>query len=435
MASRDINPTTRKRLRSQTKEDPSSTASKKRRLKSSDSSPVAVARSKPESQTTNGILARGRRKTAVSTAEDSRAVSETPKSEDEHDRKKAEKSQISAIRQTASVYDVPDSDEDELATPAVAPRPGRQRPGIATSTELKTSGVNGVNNVNGVNGVNGDETGRKKRGRPGKQYRQAVARDSLQTEGEEAKDAAAPTGLSRPQARRPRGIPNGRLEEDAQVPQGIMTPRKGGDAPGRQRKRVAFDRKLDGELQDGSATATPSNSAKKRKGAASLLVEDEVEEDASSGEEDDEVCAICSKPDSDPGNEIVFCDKCDVAVHQECYGLPEIPEGDWICRDCLQDSASSAGFTGANGVKPSVAGKEDQKPDIPNFEEHLRSMQRVLLDRCAGRRRIKLRGQDGAYEKAYQLVEQTIVAGEGNSMLVIGARGCGKTTVRYSVTC
>lgn len=35
--------------------------------------------------------------------------------------------------------------------------------------------------------------------------------------------------------------------------------------------------------------------------------------------------------------------------------------------------------------------------------------------------------------KVYQVVEQTVLAGEGNSMLVIGARGCGKTTLVESV--
>jgi origin recognition complex subunit 4 len=237
-----------------------------------------------------------------------------------------------------------------------------------------------------------------------------------------------------------------RLEEAVQLPKGILTPRKRGDGGNRRQKSVAFDNRPDEGALEELAAESPSKSTRKRRQPAPKEIVDEMEIDvepeaneqgsdevSGSDEEDDEVCAICSKPDSDPPNEIVFCDNCDMPVHQECYGLAEVPEGDWICRNCSQEGASLASGGGIFQAKSSVVAQADQKPDIPNFDQHLRSTQRVLLDRCAGRRRIKLRGQDEAYKKTQQLVEQTIVAGEGNSMLVIGARGCGKTTVSCPV--
>ncbi|OHE93972.1 PHD-finger domain-containing protein [Colletotrichum orchidophilum] len=148
--------------------------------------------------------------------------------------------------------------------------------------------------------------------------------------------------------------------------------------------------------------------------------ETEAEESEAAEEEDDDVCSICTKPDSRPGNRILFCDGCDKAFHQRCYNVPKVPRGDWYCNDCV-------------GQKQSRAVAADEAVKTPNFAKHLSNLQRVLLDRCTGRRRIKLIDQDDAYEKAHQLVEQTVLAGEGNSMLVIGARGCGKTTLLESI--
>jgi hypothetical protein len=40
------------------------------------------------------------------------------------------------------------------------------------------------------------------------------------------------------------------------------------------------------------------------------------------------------QPDSEECNEMVFCDKCNICVHQACYGITNIPSGSWLCRTC-----------------------------------------------------------------------------------------------------
>ncbi|XP_064637141.1 protein Jade-3-like [Lineus longissimus] len=46
------------------------------------------------------------------------------------------------------------------------------------------------------------------------------------------------------------------------------------------------------------------------------------------------ICDVCRSPDSEDLNEMVFCDQCDICVHQACYGIQKIPEGSWLCRTC-----------------------------------------------------------------------------------------------------
>ncbi|KAI9746190.1 MAG: hypothetical protein M1818_000871 [Claussenomyces sp. TS43310] len=166
------------------------------------------------------------------------------------------------------------------------------------------------------------------------------------------------------------------------------------------------------------------NTSNKSKVSSTKKRDSERSEDLVQSDGDDIKCVSCGNGDSDEPNEIILCDKCDRAYHQACYNVFPIPEGDWICRQCQYETIDGDGL---------LVCHVDTCADIDGLEHHLRMMQELLLDKLTGRRRLELLGLNDEYAKVHQVVEQTVLAGEGNSILVIGARGSGKTTLVESV--
>ena len=56
---------------------------------------------------------------------------------------------------------------------------------------------------------------------------------------------------------------------------------------------------------------------------------------------DDASCAVCGEEDSFEDNPIVLCDRCDLAVHQNCYGVHRLPQGEWLCDPCAAGETTS----------------------------------------------------------------------------------------------
>jgi len=48
----------------------------------------------------------------------------------------------------------------------------------------------------------------------------------------------------------------------------------------------------------------------------------------------EDICDVCFDGETENENDIVFCDSCGMGAHQACYGIQEIPAGEWFCEKC-----------------------------------------------------------------------------------------------------
>ncbi|GLI81529.1 origin recognition complex subunit 4 [Penicillium ochrochloron] len=63
------------------------------------------------------------------------------------------------------------------------------------------------------------------------------------------------------------------------------------------------------------------------------------------------------------------------------------------------------------------------------LQDEVRVLTTALLEKLSGKRQIPLKGLESEYTKVNHLIEQTVTVGEGNSMLLLGSRGSGKTAI------
>ncbi|XP_061093781.1 protein AF-10 isoform X3 [Conger conger] len=66
-------------------------------------------------------------------------------------------------------------------------------------------------------------------------------------------------------------------------------------------------------------------------------------------------CCVCSDERGWAENPLVYCDGhgCNVAVHQACYGIVQVPTGPWFCRKCESQERAARVLKGWKGRKPS----------------------------------------------------------------------------------
>ncbi|KAJ8610993.1 hypothetical protein MRB53_038206 [Persea americana] len=93
---------------------------------------------------------------------------------------------------------------------------------------------------------------------------------------------------------------------------------------------------------------------------------------------------------------------------------------------------ASAAVT-AKQIRSSVPAPVSSSARALSGEEQLEGIRRIVLAKAMGRRRIPIVGHEEQLEKVRFLTEQLVLAGESNSMLLIGARGSGKTAIVNNV--
>ena len=80
-------------------------------------------------------------------------------------------------------------------------------------------------------------------------------------------------------------------------------------------------------------------------------------------------CAVCLSGDSYAHDAIVFCENCNLAVHQQCYGIKAVPEGAWFCEVCKAPppQPSTANIVDTSTEPPDMKGDRSKRAAQKGF--------------------------------------------------------------------
>jgi len=131
--------------------------------------------------------------------------------------------------------------------------------------------------------------------------------------------------------------------------------------------------------EDSGRSQTNGSKDTNPKSPSSSGTENEGEERTAKGSnptgELDDYCAVCGDIYTYDNNAIIFCDGCNVAVHQACYGVTKIPEGEWLCDRCKAKTTPQCHLCGLKG------GAMKQLFDRPHHWVHVTCV--ATLPECA----------------------------------------------------
>lgn len=99
------------------------------------------------------------------------------------------------------------------------------------------------------------------------------------------------------------------------------------------------------------------------------------------------------------------------------------------------DASPSTTIHKSSEIECQVPSKKDAEvlQKLLDDSKALTTLKSHILTGLTGKRRLSLVNLENEHQKAHQLVEQTVLAGEGNSMLIIGSRGSGKSALVETV--